>query len=71
MRDRAYWLFALVAWPAAAWGCLEVIFRVAANDFDGMSSLLILTCSAWATIFAARWRRAKLQPARAGSRSEQ
>ena len=60
MRDHAYWLFALVAWPAAAWGCFETALRIATGYTAGVLPLLALTTCAAGTIAASRWRRLQL-----------
>lgn len=60
MRDRAYWVFALVAWPAAAWGCFETVLRLTTGYTAGIVPLLALTTCAAGTILASRWRRVQL-----------
>jgi hypothetical protein len=60
MRERAYWVFALVAWPAAVWGCIEVVLRLATRDVNGLPPVLLLTFCAAATIVTSRWRQRSL-----------
>jgi hypothetical protein len=60
LRPRAYWLFALVAWPAAIWGCFEAVVRVATGDLDGLPAVILLTLCAAATIVVSRWRQRSL-----------
>ena len=57
MRERAYWLFALVAWPAAVWGCIEVALRLAIRDMDGLPGVAVMTCCAIGTILLSREAR--------------
>ncbi len=57
MRDRAYWLFALLAWPAAAWGTIEIVLRLATDETSGLSDALMITSAAAVTIALSRWRR--------------
>jgi hypothetical protein len=63
VRGQAYWLFALVAWPAAAWGAIETVLRVAAGYSDGMGQSLALTACAVATILGCAWRKRALAEA--------
>jgi hypothetical protein len=58
MRRRAYWVFALVAWPAAVWGCIEVVLRLATGETGGLWAVSVLTVCALGTILGARWRTA-------------
>ncbi len=57
MRDRVYWLFALVAWPAALWGVIEFGLRVLSGYGEGTGANLMLTMAAGATIAVTGWRR--------------
>jgi hypothetical protein len=63
VRGQAYWLFALVAWPAAVWGAIETILRVAASYGDGIGGSLALTACAAATILGCAWRKRALAEA--------
>ena len=65
MRDNAYWLFALVAWPAAAWGVIELVLRVAAGSTEGMLDTAAMTTCAFGTIAATTMRRRALAGASA------
>jgi hypothetical protein len=61
VRDRAYWLFALVAWPAAAWGTIEIVLRLFTGETDGLADAVMITSAAAVTIALSRWRRIGLQ----------
>lgn len=63
MRDRAYWLAALVAWPALAWCVAEAALRVASGYSAGATQLALTAACAAGTIIAVRVRRASLVPA--------
>lgn len=60
MRSRAYWLFELVAWPAAVWGAIELALRLATKTYDGLPMAAATASLAALTIVAARWRSAAL-----------
>ncbi len=60
MRPRAYFLFALVAWPAAAWGAVEVCLRLATGTTDGLAGAFLLCGCAVLTLVACSWRRRQL-----------
>jgi hypothetical protein len=60
VRRQAYWLFELLAWPAAAWGAFECVARVAVGEHHGLGSAAGLTLMAGATIAACRWRQGGL-----------
>ncbi|MCC6386951.1 MAG: hypothetical protein IT302_06180 [Dehalococcoidia bacterium] len=64
MRARGYWLFELVAWPAAAWCAIEVALRVGTGATDGIAATALLGLCAGGTIVAARTRQAALREAR-------
>lgn len=66
MRNNAYWLFALVAWPAAAWGVIELALRAATGTAEGMLDTAAVTACAFTTIAAARMRRRALAETSAG-----
>lgn len=57
MRDRAYWLFALVAWPAAVWGVVELGLRALSGYGDGIGWSLLVTSAAVGTILVSGRRR--------------
>jgi len=63
VRDRAYWLFALVAWPAAVWGVVELGLRAMSGYGDGIGESLLLTVAAAGTILVTGWRRRELSAA--------
>lgn len=63
MRARGYELFALVAWPAAIWGVVELGLRAASGSLAGVFDTAALTVCAFGTIAAARWRRRALAEA--------
>lgn len=54
---HAYWLFALVAWPALGWGIVECALRIVMGYGDGWQQSLLLTALAGATIAVCGWRR--------------
>lgn len=54
---HGYWLFALVAWPAAVWGVVELGLRAVSGDGDGAGWSVLLTGAAIATIALSGWRR--------------
>ncbi len=60
MRLRAYFLFELVAWPAALWSGTEVVLRVATGATGGLGSAGLTGACAALTIAAARWRSRQL-----------
>jgi hypothetical protein len=60
VRDRAYWLFALVAWPASVWGCIEIAMRLATRQTNGLADALMVTSAAAVPIALSRWRRNSL-----------
>ena len=60
MRDRAYWMAALVAWPAFVWCVVEAALRVASGYSAGATQLALTAGCAAATIVAVRMRRAAL-----------
>lgn len=64
MRERGYWLFELVAWPAAAWCGIEAAIRVGAGATDGLAATVLLGLCAAGTVVAARTRQAALREAR-------
>ena len=64
MRAQAYWFFALVAWPAAVWGVVEIVLRVAAGEMGGIGDTVLLTTAAVATIAACGWRQRGLRAQR-------
>lgn len=68
MRPAAYRSFEIVAWPAAAWGCIESVLRLEAGFGDGATGLALLTAMAFATALAARWRRKALAAAEIAGR---
>ena len=68
MRDRAYWMAALVAWPALVWCVVEAALRVASGYSAGATQLALIAGCAAATIVAVRMRRTALAPAMARER---
>ncbi len=60
MRDRSYWLAELVAWPAAMWGGIEFLLRLAAGYPAGAPGAGLITACAILTIYLARTRRGML-----------
>lgn len=68
MRDRAYWLVALVAWPALVWCVIEAALRLASGYSAGALQLALTGACAAGTIVAVRMRRAALAPATARER---
>lgn len=60
MRTRAYFVFELVAWPAAVWCAVELALRVATGENGGMGGAGLTGMSAALTIVAARWRTRRL-----------
>lgn len=65
MSGQAYWLFALVAWPAAAWGAVEIGLRTVTGYGDGLGRTVLLTAAAAGTIALCSWRRKALAAERA------
>jgi hypothetical protein len=63
MRDHAYRLFEIVAWPAACWGIAELALRMASGFSAGWAPLVITTACAATTIVVSRRRRAMLMEA--------
>lgn len=68
MRDRAYWLVALVAWPALVWCVIEAALRLASGYSAGALQLALTGACGAGTIVAVRMRRAALAPATARER---
>lgn len=64
MRERGYWLFELVAWPAAAWCAIEAAIRMGARATDGLTATVLIGLCAAGTIVAARMRQAALREQR-------
>ena len=65
MRTQAYSLFALVAWPAVAWGAIETVLRLVSGYGHGLTESMALTACAAAMIAGCAWRkRALSEPAR-------
>lgn len=60
MRGQAYWLFALVAWPAAVWGVVELGLRTVSGYGDGLGWSLVITLAAVGTIVVSGWRQREL-----------
>ncbi len=61
MRQQAYRLFEIVAWPAAAWCGFEVVVRAAAGPGDGLAASALLGLLAAGTIAACRVRTRQLR----------
>lgn len=68
MRQHAYGLFEIVAWPAAAWCAAELVLRSALGDFSGAGSTALIGSLAASTIVASRWRAAQLRRAPVSAR---
>jgi hypothetical protein len=66
MRTHAYFLFELVAWPAAVWCAVEVLLRAVTGATAGMGSTGLTGVCAVLTIVAVRWRSRQLALAEAG-----
>ena len=64
MRARAYFLFELVAWPAAVWCGAELVLRAATGETGGIRGAGLTGMCAALTIVAARWRSRQLGLAR-------
>jgi hypothetical protein len=62
MKHTAYGLFELVAWPAVAWGAIEIALRFGAGYGAGLPNSLLITSAGVATVTACRLRRAALVP---------
>lgn len=60
MRGQAYWLFALVAWPAAVWGVVELGLRALSGYGNGLGWSLVITLAAVGTIVVSGWRQREL-----------
>jgi hypothetical protein len=63
VRVGAYRLFEIVAWPAAAWGAVEVALRAAMGEPGIGGALLTCVCAA-GMIAASRARTRQLAVAR-------
>lgn len=61
MRTHTYELFELVAWPAVAWGGIELALRFATGYSTGLLDSLLITSAGVATVTACRMRRAALE----------
>lgn len=60
MRTRAYFLFELVAWPAAVWCGVELVLRAATGATAGIGSVGLTGGCAVLTVFACRVRTMQL-----------
>ena len=60
MRRQAYHLAEIVAWPAVAWGCVELGLRAISGYPTGAWDTLAMTICAAGTIVFVRKRRAAL-----------
>lgn len=60
MRARGYGVFELLAWPALAWGTIELGLRLAVGERDGLADALLVVSMAAGTIVFARLRRRQL-----------
>lgn len=69
MRARAYFLFELVAWPAAVWCGAELVLRAATGETGGIGGAGLTGMCAALTIVAARWRSRELALAGVDERS--
>lgn len=59
MRAGAYFLFEIVAWPAAIWCGMELVLRVAMGETAGIDSAGLTGACAALTIVSVRWRSRK------------
>lgn len=62
MRQRSYWLFELVAWPAAVWCAAEAAIRIGTGATEGLAATVMLGACAAGTIVTARTRQAMIAP---------
>jgi hypothetical protein len=60
MRTRAYFLFELVAWPAAVWSAVELLLRATTGASSGIGSASLTGGCAVLTVFACRVRAMQL-----------
>lgn len=60
MRSRAYFLFELVAWPAAVWCAGELLVRAATGATNGIGSASLTGGCAGLTVVACRARARQL-----------
>lgn len=60
MRDRLYWLAALLAWPAAVWCAAELGLRGMSGYSEGWLDVSVTFASATGTIVAVHLRRQAL-----------
>lgn len=60
MRDRLYWLAALLAWPAAVWCAAELSLRGISGYSQGWLDVSVTFACATGTIVAVRLRRQAL-----------
>ena len=65
MRVRTYGVFAIVAWPAFAWGVCEIGLRALSGQASGIPATAFLTASAAACILGSHLRTRQLQAAEA------
>lgn len=66
MRERTYFLFEIVAWPAAVWCAVEMALRAVTGATAGMGGTGLTGACAVLTIVAVRWRSRQLALAAAG-----
>lgn len=66
MRRHAYFVFELVAWPAAVWSAVELGLRAAAGTSGDAAATALTGACAAATIVLCRWRTALLASVPAG-----
>jgi hypothetical protein len=60
VRTRAYFLFELVAWPAAVWCAAELLLRAATGETGGSVGAALTGTCAVLTVFACRLRAMQL-----------
>ncbi|MBI5948889.1 MAG: hypothetical protein HY875_12195 [Chloroflexi bacterium] len=66
MRNEAYRVFEIVAWPAAVAGALQTALLLATTSTGGLAEALLVASCATGTITACRLRRAALAAAGRG-----
>lgn len=67
MRQQAYHLFEIAAWPAAVWCAAEVVLRGVTGARDGIAASAMLGLMAAGTIVACRLRTRQLAEQRTAS----
>ena len=60
MRDHAYGIFEIMAWPAAVWCASELVLRTLVREPAGLARTAVIGAMAATTIVCCRWRRGSL-----------